>query len=72
MKLTTREYLFASVTIFVLAFFPMQSFAQPTGGGPGTEPPPVPITGIELLLAAGAGYGAKKAYDVYRKKGKSQ
>lgn len=72
MKLTTREYLFALVTILVLTFFPLLSFAQPGGGGPGGEPPPVPITGIELLLAAGAGYGAKKAYDVYRKKGKRQ
>ena len=36
--------------------------AQP---GPPPTPPdnPVPITGIEYLIAAGAAFGAKKIYD---------
>lgn len=49
------------------------SFAQepPPGGEPPPDPgenPEVPIGGIEILLLGGAAYGAKKAYDVYRKK----
>jgi hypothetical protein len=43
--------------------------AQPTpppGGPPGGGGPPVPISGIELLIGAGALYGAKKIRD-YRK-----
>ncbi|WMN11393.1 hypothetical protein QYS49_38230 [Marivirga salinae] len=45
--------------------------AQPGGGGDGgtpTEPDnPVPITGIEYLIAAGAAFGAKKIYDNKKK-----
>lgn len=40
--------------------------AQPNPGGDPDEE--VPISGIGVLLAAGAAYGAKKAYDVYRKR----
>ncbi len=37
-------------------------FAQPGGGGPGGGgDPDVPLGGIELLIAAGALFGAKKA-----------
>jgi hypothetical protein len=39
--------------------------AQPTGGGPGT---PIPVTGIEMLLAAGGLWGAKKIFDRSKKK----
>ena len=46
------------------------SDAQPTGGGPGGGPPPVPVGGIEILLLAGAAFGAKKAYDLYRRRGR--
>ncbi|WP_375578175.1 hypothetical protein ABWH96_14175 [Marivirga tractuosa] len=40
--------------------------AQP---GPPPPPPdnPVPITGIEYLIAAGAAFGAKKIYDKKKK-----
>jgi len=41
--------------------------AQP---GPPPPPPddnPVPITGIEYLIAAGAAFGAKKLYDKKKK-----
>jgi hypothetical protein len=36
--------------------------AQPESGGP-PPPNPVPITGVELLLAAGGLLGAKKLWD---------
>lgn len=42
--------------------------AQPTGGGPGGGAPPIPLTGLEWLLAAGGIYGAKKIYDSSKKK----
>ncbi|GAA5022739.1 hypothetical protein GCM10011506_00340 [Marivirga lumbricoides] len=41
--------------------------AQP--GPPGGDPDnPVPITGIEYLIAAGAAFGAKKIYDKRKSK----
>jgi hypothetical protein len=40
--------------------------AQPGGGGPGD--PDVPLGGIELLIAAGAAFGAKKWFDKNKKK----
>lgn len=51
--------------------------AQPDpGGDPGSQPPPggaVPVDGgLVFLLAAGAGYGAKKAYDYRKNKVKSE
>lgn len=42
--------------------------AQPGDPGGGTDPDnPVPITGIEYLIAAGAAFGAKKIYDKKKK-----
>jgi len=65
------------VGIFILSALQVNS--QPTdpnegGGGAGDPGGPqsgaVPLdAGLTILLAAGAGYGAKKAYD-YRKKKK--
>lgn len=60
--------------LFILVFClsSVLVFAQvpPDDPGGGEDPgDPVPISGIGMLLAAGAAYGAKKAYDVYRKKG---
>ncbi|SMG37494.1 hypothetical protein SAMN05661096_02456 [Marivirga sericea] len=40
--------------------------AQPGPPGP-PEDNPVPITGIEYLIAAGAAFGAKKIYDKKKK-----
>lgn len=56
------------ITAIVFIVVPLSILAQPTGGGPGTNPPPVPISGIEILLAAGAAFGAKKAYDIFRRR----
>lgn len=63
-------------SIFVLAMVPTYTFAQPDPGcdpccgesplPPGCNCPPqcVPIDGgLSLLIAAGIGLGAKKAYD---------
>lgn len=51
----------------LVAFFIFTSSllaAQPGGGGPGGGgDPDVPLGGIELLIAAGALFGAKKALD---------
>ena len=61
--------------LIILAFFLITGAvvkAQPPDPGedPGGAGGGVPIDGgLALLLAAGAGYGAKKAYD-YRKKNK--
>ena len=50
--------------VFIL-FVVFESYSQPPGNG---EPPgnPVPITGIEILLASGGAYGI---YRLTRKKG---
>ena len=40
----------------------------PTGGGPGNGGRPAPLGGIELLIAAGAAFGAKKWFDKNKKK----
>lgn len=45
------------------------AYTQPGPDNPGGEDPenPVPITGIEYLLAAGAALGFKKLYDKKKK-----
>jgi len=57
------KYLTLSLFLILVAGV---SFAQPGGGGPGGGGPPVPISGIEVLIGAGALWGAKKVRD-YRK-----
>lgn len=55
----------------LLIFFvaSVSAYAQPTGGGPGGGGnPDVPLGGIELLIAAGAAFGAKKWFDKTKKK----
>jgi hypothetical protein len=43
-------------------------YAQPGGGGPGGGgDPDVPLGGIELLIAAGALFGARKWFDKSKK-----
>lgn len=41
-------------------------FGQPGGGGDPGHGQPVPISGIELLIAAGVGLGAKKLLKKYK------
>jgi|AntRauTorckE6833_2_1112554.scaffolds.fasta_scaffold283923_1 hypothetical protein len=53
------------VCLFIGGFY---LSAQPGNPGDGTDPDnPVPITGIEYLIAAGAAFGAKKLYDKKKK-----
>ena len=53
---------FASFSLVLI--FPLVAMAQ----GTPVEPSDVPIDGgLSLLLAAGIGYGAKKAYDARKK-----
>lgn len=73
---TNRDYIMRKLLkpTLILSFLFIGCYslsAQPGGGGgPGLEDPgpaPVPITGIEYLIAAGAAFGAKKIYDKKKK-----
>ena len=59
------------ILFFLSSFLVGHVIAQPPpGGGPSNGKPPdhaAPITGIEWLLLAGAGFGAKKFYDKRKK-----
>ena len=55
-----------SVTLMGLMLLSV-SFLKAQPPDPGEENPTVPITGIEVILAAGALFGAKKAYELKRK-----
>ena len=67
-----------SKSIFIILFVisnsatiaqPGPPCGTPPCGGPGQNPgPPVPIGGIELLIAAGAAFGAKRWFDKSKKK----
>ena len=61
----TAVYFIFSATLMLGVLSSSQLAAQPTGGGPGT---PIPVTGIEILLAAGGLWGAKKIFDRSKKK----
>ena len=74
MKRKLSQFLFA--VIFILSG--LAATAQPGGppcasppcGGPGTNPGPpgaVPLSGIELIIAAGAVFGANRVYRKNRK-----
>ena len=57
------------LALFVFFVAASSAFAQPSGGGPGGGgDPDVPLGGIELLIAAGAAFGAKKWFDKNKKK----
>ena len=57
---------FLLVGIFIISSSAI--WAQPGGGGPGGGgDPDVPLGGIELLIAAGAAFGAKKWFDKKKK-----
>ena len=76
--ITMPNYLKILLTLS-LVMFVFVAFGQPAGGAPpggpaggepGCWPPPcVPIDGgISFLIAIGAAFGGKKAYDVLKKK----
>lgn len=52
--------------IATLAFMATGLEAQPNEGNPNFSP--TPLGGVVLLVAAGAAYGGKKAYDAWREK----
>jgi hypothetical protein len=57
--------------LFILTIILISSWsaiAQPTGGGPGGGGPPVPISGIEILIAVGGLIGLKKIFDSRKSK----
>lgn len=59
------KWVIASICFILIA---LPSFAQGPGGDPGGDPDLIPIDGgLGFLLAAGVGYGVKKARD-FRKK----
>jgi hypothetical protein len=59
------------ISLFIVLFLGITLgglIAQPRPGEGDNQPDPeVPITGIEYLLAAGAGLGLKKIYDKRKK-----
>jgi len=57
------------VVSFCLFLLTLPAFSQGPGGDPGGDPDLIPIDGgLGFLLAAGVGYGAKKARDLRKKK----
>ena len=44
----------------IFSALPATLLAQPGGGNPGGGGPPVPITGIEVLIGLGGALGLKK------------
>ena len=67
--MNTKKKIYSTLVVALMIFSPMASFAQVD---PCDDPdnPPCPIDGgLSLLIAAGIGLGAKKAYK--RKKDKT-
>ncbi len=64
-----RKYIFSTISIIIICMvLPYIGLAQPTGGCD-PEDPLCPIDGgVSLLIAAGIGLGAKKAYQERNKK----
>jgi hypothetical protein len=53
-----------TIIVFILLISGHFSFAQPTPpGDPGPDPDTVPISGIEVLIGAGALLGGKRILD---------
>ena len=52
------------ISLFFIGYTSLKAQpGDPNGGGDLDNDNPVPITGIEYLIAAGAAFGAKKLYD---------
>jgi hypothetical protein len=47
----------------ISSFVLIANMLMAQAGNPPPDPGPVPITGIEILLGAGALFGAKRLYD---------
>jgi hypothetical protein len=66
-----RKWIMGGLVLMALCFVPFDSIAQVVDPGCNPDDPACPIDGgLSLLIAAGIGLGAKKAYD--RKKQKEQ
>lgn len=75
-----KRLLLYSLVVAGLSFASLTALAQPAGGGPpggpsgGSNPPcwPPPCIpvdgGISIIIAIGAAYGSKKAYDHFKSK----
>lgn len=71
----SNKKLIACVIIILSFCMPMIGFAQGGPGDPGCDPldPACPIDGgLSLLIAAGIGLGAKKAYNSRKEKLEAQ
>ncbi len=55
-----KRQLRIALLILVCNVFALSVYSQPGGGGDPDPPSPVPITGVELLMLAGAAFGVKK------------
>jgi hypothetical protein len=65
MNVPMTKELIRRLLIFIFCIGSSFLYAQP---GDPNEDPQVPISGIWLLLAGGAAFGAKKIYDMTRRK----
>jgi len=57
------KILIKSTLIFSFLIIGLSTLSAQPGPPPPPQDNPVPITGIEYLIAAGAAFGAKKLYD---------
>lgn len=69
-KLITNQYTIRIALFLIMCLFiSVDIFAQGPGGDPGGDPDLIPVDGgLGFLLAAGVGYGVKKAREYRRNK----
>lgn len=61
------KILFSKLLVFLILSIGFTAVHAQPGPPPPPVDNPVPITGIEYLIAAGAAFGAKKIYDKKKK-----